>query len=157
QRLGSVNPDALQELQELETRAGTLKTQHDDLVAAKRSLEEIIEKINEDSRQLFTATFDAIRTHFQDLFRKMFGGGMADIVLENPNDVLESGVEIVARPPGKELSSISLLSGGEKTLTALVLLLAIFRSKPSPFCLLDEVDAALDEANIGRFAAALRD
>jgi chromosome segregation protein len=157
QRLGSVNPDALQELRELETRAATLQVQHDDLAAAKKSLDEIINKINDDSRALFTASFEAIRGHFQELFRKMFGGGMADVVLEDPNDVLESGVDIVARPPGKELRSISLLSGGEKTLTAVALLLAIFRSKPSPFCLLDEVDAALDEANIGRFAAVLRD
>jgi chromosome segregation protein len=82
---------------------------------------------------------------------------MADIVLEDPSDVLESGIEVIARPPGKELRSISLMSGGEKTMTAVALLLAIFRSKPSPFCLLDEVDAALDEANVGRFTAVLRD
>jgi chromosome segregation protein len=156
-RLGSVNLDSLQELSELETRAGALQAQFDDLTAAKRSLEEIINKINQDSRRLFTETFVAIRTHFQELFRKLFGGGMADIVLEDESDILESGIEINARPPGKELRSISLMSGGEKTLTAVALLLAIFRSKPSPFCLLDEVDAALDEANIGRFTAVLRE
>src|SRR5207253_9054368 len=99
----------------------------------------------------------AVRTHFQELFRKLFGGGMADLVLEDEHDVLESGLEIIARPPGKELRSISLMSGGEKTLTAVALLLAIFRSKPSPFCLLDEVDAALDEANTARLAAVLRE
>src|SRR5689334_12142024 len=102
-------------------------------------------------------SFATIRAHFQELFRKLFGGGMADIVLEDEADVLESGIEVIARPPGKELRSISLMSGGEKTLTAVALLLAIFRSKPSPFCLLDEVDAALDEANIGRFTAVLRE
>jgi chromosome segregation protein len=156
-RLGSVNLDSLQELQELETRATSLQAQFDDLTSAKKSLEEIIGKINQDSRRLFVETFEAIRAHFQELFRKVFGGGMADILLEDEADVLESGIEINARPPGKELRSISLMSGGEKTLTAVALLLAIFRSKPSPFCLLDEVDAALDEANIGRFTAVLRE
>jgi chromosome segregation protein len=156
-RLGSVNLDSLQELAELETRAGTLTTQANDLTSAKRALEEIIAKINQDSRRLFTETFATIRTHFQELFRKLFGGGMAEIVLEDETDILESGIEVIARPPGKELRSISLMSGGEKTMTAVALLLAIFRSKPSPFCILDEVDAALDEANIGRFTAVLRD
>ncbi len=156
-RLGSVSLDALQELQELETRAQTLRTQHDDLTSAKHSLDEIIQKINQDSRRLFGETFTAIREHFQELFRKLFGGGMADILLEDENDILESGIEIIARPPGKELRSISLLSGGEKTLTAVALLLAVFRNKPSPFCILDEVDAALDEANIGRYVAVLRE
>jgi chromosome segregation protein len=156
-RLGSVSLDSLQELAELETRADTLETQYADLSSAKRSLEEIIATINQDSRRLFTETFASIRTHFQELFRKLFGGGQADILLEDENDILESGIEIIARPPGKELRSISLMSGGEKTLTAVALLLAIFRSKPSPFCILDEVDAALDEANIGRFTTVLRD
>jgi chromosome segregation protein len=156
-RLGAVNMDALQELTELETRAAGLQTQYDDLASAKRSLEEIITRINDDSRKLFTETFATIRTNFQELFRKLFGGGMADIVLEDEADILESGIEIIARPPGKELRSISLMSGGEKTMTAVALLLAIFRSKPSPFCILDEVDAALDEANIGRFTSVLRD
>jgi chromosome segregation protein len=156
-RLGSVNLDSLQDLAELELRASTLNAQYEDLAAAKRALEEIISKINNDSRRLFSETFNTVRGHFQELFRKLFGGGMADIMLEDENDILESGIEIIARPPGKELRSISLMSGGEKTLTAVALLLAIFRSKPSPFCILDEVDAALDEANIGRFADVLRD
>ena len=156
-KLGNVSLEALQELQEVETRAKDLQAQHDDLMSAQGSLMEIIGKINTDSRKLFTETYDTIRTHFQELFRKLFGGGMADIVLENPEDVLESGIEIVARPPGKELRSISLLSGGEKTLTAIAMLFAIFRSRPSPFCLLDEIDAALDEANNTRLAALLRD
>ncbi len=156
-RLGSVSLDALQELQELETRSQSLKTQHDDLTSAKQSLDEIIQKINHDSRRMFGETFTAIREHFQELFRKLFGGGMADVILEDEGDILESGIEIIARPPGKELRSISLLSGGEKTLTAVALLLAIFRNKPSPFCILDEVDAALDEANIGRYVVVLRE
>jgi chromosome segregation protein len=98
-----------------------------------------------------------VRGHFGELFRRLFGGGEADIVLDEAEDVLECGIEIVGRPPGKEACSISLLSGGEKTLTCVALLLAVFRSKPSPFCVLDEVDAALDEANIGRFTAVLRE
>jgi chromosome segregation protein len=156
-RLGSVNLEALQELAELEARAGSLNAQFDDLTSAQRSLQEIIARINQDSRRLFSETFEAVRAHFQELFRKLFGGGMADVVLEDETDILESGIEVVARPPGKELRSISLMSGGEKTLTAVALLLAIFRSKPSPFCILDEVDAALDEANIGRFTTVLRE
>ena len=156
-RLGSVNLDALQELADLEARSGALHIQYDDLTSAQKALQEIIAKISVDSRKLFGETFAAIRTHFQELFRKLFGGGMADIVLEDENDILESGIEVIARPPGKELRSISLMSGGEKTMTAVALLLAIFRSKPSPFCILDEVDAALDEANIGRFTSVLRD
>jgi chromosome segregation protein len=156
-RLGNVNLDAIQELQEKELQASTLQAQFDDLTAAKRSLEDIIGRINVDSRRLFTDTLTTVRGHFQELFRKLFGGGQADIVLEDEADVLESGIEIVARPPGKELRSISLMSGGEKTLTAVALLLAIFRSKPSPFCILDEVDAALDEANVGRLVSVLRE
>ncbi len=156
-RLGSVNMDALAELEELEKRGGALQTQLDDLTAAKRTLEEIINRINTDSRRLFGDTLIVIRSHFQELFRKLFGGGQADIVLEDETDILETGIEIIARPPGKELRGISLMSGGEKTLTAVALLLAIFRSKPSPFCILDEVDAALDEANVGRLSAVLRE
>ncbi len=149
--------DAIQELNDLEIRAETLRVQYDDLTSAQRSLQEIIARINTDSRRLFSETFAVVRTHFQELFRKLFGGGMADVMLEDETDVLESGIEIVARPPGKELRSISLMSGGEKTMTAVALLLAIFQSKPSPFCILDEVDAALDEANVGRFTNVLRE
>jgi chromosome segregation protein len=156
-RLGNVNVEALQELKDLEVRAASLQTQFDDLAAAKKSAEEIIFKINQDSKRLFLESFAIVRTHFQELFRKLFGGGMADIVLEDETDVLECGIDVIARPPGKDLRSISLMSGGEKTLTAVALLLAVFRSKPSPFCLLDEVDAALDEANIGRFISVLRE
>ncbi len=156
-RLGSVNLESLQELTELEARAGTLRVQFDDLTAAQQTLQNIIARTNADSQRLFAETFATVREHFRELFRKLFGGGMADVVLEDESDVLECGIEIVARPPGKELRSISLMSGGEKTMTAVALLLAIFRSKPSPFCILDEVDAALDEANIGRFTGVLRE
>jgi chromosome segregation protein len=155
--IGSINLAALDELEQIESRFEKLSTQYRDLVEAKASLERIIQRINTDSRQLFLTTLETIRGHFQELFRRLFGGGEADIIVDEAEDVLESGIEIVAKPPGKEACSISLLSGGEKTLTCVALLLAVFRSKPSPFCVLDEVDAALDEANIGRFVAVLRE
>jgi chromosome segregation protein len=156
-RLGSVNMEALEELQRVEGEFAALQAQHDDLNSARNSLQQVIDTINADSRKLFTDTLTAVRGYFQELFRKLFGGGQADIVLEDQADVLESGIEITARPPGKELRALSLLSGGEKTLTAVALLLAIFRNKPSPFCILDEVDAALDEANTTRLAGVLRE
>jgi chromosome segregation protein len=155
--IGAINLEALDELDQLEARFEKLSSQYRDLVDAKASLERITQRINSDSRQLFLATVETVRGHFQELFRRLFGGGEADIVVDEAEDVLECGIEIVARPPGKEACSISLLSGGEKTLTCVALLLAVFRSKPSPFCILDEVDAALDEANIGRFTAVLRE
>lgn len=155
--IGNVNLDALAELEELEQRHSTLCAQYDDLVAAKNALEKIIQRINADSRRLFSETLETVTMHFKDLFRKLFGGGSANIALEEGVDLLEAGIEIVACPPGKEPRNISLLSGGEKTLTCVALLLAIFRSRPSPFCILDEVDAALDEANIERFINVLRE
>ncbi len=114
-------------------------------------------RINVESKRMFLESFETIRGYFRELFRKLFGGGEADLILEDPEDVLECSIDVVARPPGKELRSISLLSGGEKTLTAVALLLSIFKSRTSPFCLLDEVDAALDDANIGRFVNVLRE
>ncbi|MFN0196783.1 MAG: chromosome segregation protein SMC [Planctomycetaceae bacterium] len=155
--MGNINPDSLQSLDELEKRYGQLKVQLDDLVAARSTLEEIIRRLNVESKRIFMITFETIRTHFRELFRKLFGGGEADIILEDPEDVLDCGIDIVARPPGKELRSITLMSGGEKTMTAVALLMAIFRSRPSPFCILDEVDAALDEANVERFVSVLRE
>lgn len=156
QRLGNVNLDAIAEQEELEKRSDFLGQQHTDLRASQKQLTELIEQLNQECRERFTQTFETVRGHFQELFRKLFGGGKADIILEQPPegqpmDVLEAGIEIQARPPGKELQSISLLSGGEKTMTAIALLLSIFRSRPSPFTILDEVDAALDEANNERF------
>ena len=155
--LGSVSSDSLANLDELESRFTILSTQLADLQEARNALDEIIKRINSESRRMFLETFDSIRGHFQELFRKLFGGGEGDIILEDMDDVLECGIDIVARPPGKELRSLSLLSGGEKTMTAVALLLAIFRSRPSPFCVLDEVDAALDEANVARFVGVLKE
>jgi chromosome segregation protein len=153
--IGNVNLDSLDEANELEARFQSLSTQFQDLTKAKASLQQIVGKINADSRRLFAETLETVKGHFQELFRKLFGGGQADIVLEQGVDILDTGIEIVARPPGKEPRNISLLSGGEKTLTCVALLLAIFRSRPSPFCVLDEVDAALDEANTERFVGVL--
>jgi len=155
--IGPVNLLAIKELEELQQREQFLSDQFEDLSSGKQSLHEAIRKINHHSRKLFQETFDAVRANFQVLFRKLFGGGRADIFLEPDRDVLEAGIEIVARPPGKETRSISLLSGGEKVLTAVALLFAVFQAKPSPFCVLDEVDAALDEQNIDRFITMLRE
>lgn len=156
-RLGHVNLEAIAEQAELEQRYEFLRTQHDDLVGAKRRLESLIERLNRESLERFVRTFETTRGHFQELFRKLFGGGRANLFLENPDDPLESGIEITAQPPGKELQSISLMSGGEKSLTCIALLLALFRSRPSPFAILDEVDAALDEANNERFNQIIRE
>jgi chromosome segregation protein len=152
-----VNLESIAELDDLERRFGGLSNQYHDLKQAKEALERIIVKINGDSRRLFLETLEKIRVNFQTLYRRAFGGGRADIVLEEGADVLEGGVDIVATPPGKPQFSNSLLSGGEKALTAVALLLAIFQFRPSPFCVLDEVDAPFDEANIGRFIDVLKD
>ncbi len=157
QRLGNVNLDAITEQEELEQRQQFLTQQIEDVRHSQNQLTELIRKINRESQELFVQTFREVRENFQQLFRKLFGGGKADILLSDPDDVLESGIDIVARPPGKELRNLSLLSGGEKTLTALSLLFSIFKSRPSPFCLLDEVDAALDEANTERFARLVQE
>ncbi len=151
ERLGNVNLDAIVEQEELENRYDMYAGQIADVTDSRDQLNELIRRINKESRDLFVQTFESVRANFQELFRKLFGGGRADLILLNPDDVLESEIEIVARPPGKETKSLTLLSGGEKTMTALALLFSIFKSRPSPFCILDEVDAALDEANTQRF------
>lgn len=158
-RIGAVNVDALEELDEIEARFEAISAQYNDLSEAKASLEKLMAKLNTESRQMFLSTVETVRGHFQELYRRLFGGGEADILLEEyeSDDALDCGVEIRASPPGKDTRTISLLSGGEKTMTCVALLLAMFRSKPSPFCVLDEVDAALDEANIGRFTSVLSD
>ncbi len=154
--IGAVNMEALDELQDLEYRYNSLHQQFQDLSEAKASLERIIQRINADSRRLFSETLEAIRVNFQQLYRKAFGGGKADLVLEEGADILEGGIDIVVTPPGKPSFSNTLLSGGEKALTAVALLLAIFQYRPSPFCVLDEVDAPFDEANITRFIDVLQ-
>jgi len=157
ERLGNVNLDAINEQETLENRHNFLSNQVEDLNTSRGQLQQLINRLNKKSRDKFAETFEQIRTHFQEIFRKLFGGGKADIVLEDAEDILEAGIEVIARPPGKETRSISLLSGGEKSMTALALLFAVFKAKPSPFCFLDEVDAALDEANNERFDMLLRE
>ncbi len=157
ERLGNVNLDAIAEQENLEKRYEFLSGQIEDLNESRAQLQQLITRLNKMSRERFVKTFEEIRVHFQQIFRKLFGGGKADILLEDDEDILEAGIEIVARPPGKEPMSISLLSGGEKALTAIALLFAVFKTKPSPFCFLDEIDAALDEANNERFNLLLRE
>jgi len=157
ERLGNVNLDAIDQQQALEERNEFLSSQVGDLNKSKIQLQQLINRLNKQSRERFAQTFEQISRHFQQIFRKLFGGGKADIILEDCDDILEAGIEIIAQPPGKETRSISLLSGGEKTMTAIALLFAVFKTKPSPFCLLDEVDAALDEANNERFNMIIRE
>jgi len=157
ERLGNVNLDAIDEQEALEQRNDFLTSQVEDLNASKHQLQQLINRLNKKSREKFMQTFEEIRINFQEVFRKLFGGGKADIILEEADDVLEAGIDIIAKPPGKELRSITLLSGGEKSMTAIALLFAIFKTKPSPFCFLDEIDAALDEANNERFNLMLED
>ena len=155
--MGGVNMEALQELDELQNRHSFLAGQRDDLAAAKQSLEGIIAKTRATSRKMFLESFEAVRQHFATMFRRLFGGGRADCILVDPEDVLESPIQIMAKPPGKEPTSLNLLSGGEKAMTAVALLFAMFATRPSPFLVLDEVDAPLDESNIGRFIELMRD
>ena len=155
--MGPVNLVAIEEHDEMKERFEFLTKQHDDLVQAKDDLHKAIQRINRTTRELFTETFQKIQKHFTDYYRQLFGGGSAELILLDESDVLESGIEIVARPPGKKLQSISLLSGGEKALTAIALLFSLFKVKPSPFCVLDEIDAPLDESNVDRFCRVLKE
>jgi chromosome segregation protein len=154
-----VNVVALEQLNELEEREKYMLTQTEDLTKSKGQLEELIRELNKESRELFEKTFEFVKEQFGTIFRKVFGGGKADIILEQGEniDLSERGLEIMARPPGKELTSISLLSGGERSLTAIALVMALFKANPSPFCLLDEADAALDEKNVERYAGVVKE
>ena len=154
---GSVNLVAIEEFEELKQRFEFLTGQQSDLISAKHSLQQTIVKINRQTRHMFMETFTKVSEEFRIYFRMLFGGGEAQLVLMDPDNVLESGIEITARPPGKKLQNISLLSGGEKTLTAIALIFGVFKVNPSPFCVLDEIDAALDESNVGRFSYLLKD
>lgn len=158
QELGPVNLVAIEEYKELEERYTFLKAQEDDLLKSKEQILELITMINKKSGEMFQATFEQANANFETMFTKLFNGGQAKLVLlTNAEDPLESGIDIIARPPGKRPQSVTLLSGGERTMTAVSLLFAIFMIKPAPFCMLDELDAALDDSNIGRFVQALKE
>jgi len=153
--MGTVNLVAIEEHTELQDRYAFLTNQRDDLLKAKDSLLKAIAKINKTTKELFIETFKSIQVEFRNFFKLLFGGGDGELILLDEGNILESGIEIVARPPGKRLQNISLLSGGEKALTAIALIFAIFKVKPSPFCVLDEIDAPLDESNVDRFSRSL--
>jgi chromosome segregation protein len=153
--MGPVNLDAVQEYDELEERFKFLETQNTDLTNSRRELLDVISRINSTTKKLFAETFAQVRANFKEMFAELFGGGRADLSLLDENDPLNCGIEISAKPPGKQLQSISLLSGGERAMTAVALLFAIYMVRPSPFCVLDEIDAPLDESNINRFVKML--
>lgn len=154
--MGPVNVDAIEEFEELEARHNDVRTSYDDLVSSKEELLQVIERINVETERRFAETFAQVKINFRDMFKELFGEkGKADLMLIDESDPLESGIEVIAKPPGKKLQSISLLSGGERSMTAVALLFSIYMIKPSPFCVLDELDAPLDESNIGRFVKVL--
>ena len=154
--LGAINMEALNELESLQNKYDVNLNKYEDCCKAKQMLESQIRANKDRIQKRFMETVEAVRTHFSGLFSDLFGGGRAEIIIDENEDVSEAGIEIIAQPPGKELTHISLLSGGEKTLTCVALLLAMFETNPSPFCILDEVDAALDEANTDRFGQVLK-
>ncbi|MDP0490870.1 MAG: chromosome segregation protein SMC [Verrucomicrobiota bacterium JB023] len=154
--MGPVNVDAIEEYEELEERHEFVRSQHEDLVNSKTELLEVIQRINDETTKRFADTFKTVRKNFRNMFKILFGEqGKADLTLLDEDDPLESGIEVIAKPPGKKLQSIGLLSGGERSMTAVALLFSIYQVKPSPFCVLDELDAPLDESNIGRFLKVL--
>jgi chromosome segregation protein len=155
--LGPVNPTALEEFQEAQQRYDFLNTQRQDLLDSIRDTEKAIQEIDAESRKRFSGAFEAINVNFREMFKTLFGGGIGEMRLTDETNLAESGIEIVASPPGKRLQNVLLLSGGEKSLTAMALLMAIFKYQPSPFCILDEVDAPLDDANITRLMRLIRE
>ncbi|MDO9572936.1 MAG: AAA family ATPase, partial [Candidatus Omnitrophota bacterium] len=154
---GSVNLVAIEEYDELKQRYDFLIQQQTDLLTAKESLHQAILKINRTTKQMFMETFEKVKVEFKNYFRLLFNGGDAQLFLIDEQDPLESGIEIICRPPGKKLQNVLLLSGGEKTMSAIALIFAILKVKPSPFCILDEIDAALDESNVDRFSRVLQE
>ena len=154
-KLGNVNVNAIEDYKNVSERYEFLKVQHDDLVEAEVTLIKIIEELDAAMRKQFQEQFSRICTEFDKVFKQLFGGGKGTLELMEDEDILEAGIKIIAQPPGKKLQNMMQLSGGEKALTAISLLFAIQNLKPSPFCLLDEIEAALDDSNVGRFAQYL--
>ena len=157
ENMGPVNLRAEAEAAELDERIQTMMTERDDLIAAIARLRQGIASLNREGRTRLLAAFKEVDLHFQDLFTRLFGGGKAHLALTEADDPLEAGLEIMASPPGKKLQSLSLLSGGEQALTALALLFAVFQTNPAPICVLDEVDAPLDDANVERFCQMINE
>ena len=157
ERMGAINPAAIEEYKNTKERYEEKVEHKADVEQALEDLEAAIARMDKDSRRLFSETFASVNGKFQHIFPRLFEGGQARLVLTDPDDMLETGVDIIAQPQGKNLGSIELMSGGEKALTAVSLLFALFLHRPSPFCLLDEVDAPLDEANVGRFVELVRE
>ena len=155
EQIGPINPLAVEEHAEESKRLDFLTTQRDDLVAGRQSLQQAIREIDGTARAMFVETFNAIQANFNNVFQTLFGGGECDLRLANPDEPLESEIDIHAAPRGKRTQRIHLLSSGERTLVAVSLLFSIYLTKPSPFCLMDEVDAPLDDANVGRFTRLL--
>jgi len=151
ENFGAINMLALEELSEIEERLTFLTVQRQDIIDGITAAESALREIKQRSRERFRAAFEAINRNFVEFFQELFGGGRGEMTLLEAEDVLEAGIEIVAQPPGKRLQNILLLSGGEKAMAAIALVMAIFQYRPAPFCLLDEVDAPLDDANVGRF------
>ena len=154
--IGPVNLEAITEYDELEQRYTFLTGQETDLLAAKEQILKAIQEINRTTQKLFAETFEQVKVNFQEMFTELFGGGKATLSLMDESDPLECGIDIIAKPPGKQTQTVTLLSGGERTMTAVALLFAIYMVKPSPFCVLDELDAPLDESNINRFIKILQ-
>ena len=154
--IGNVNVNAIEEYQKISERYEFMCAQRDDIEKAKADLNQVIEDLIYEMKQQFLAHFEQINANFKTVFADLFNGGTAEILLENEEDVLNCGIDIKAQPPGKKLQSLSLLSGGERCLTAIALLFAILQLRPSPFCVLDEVEAALDDANVNRFTDFVR-
>ena len=150
--LGSVNVSAIDEFKEVSERYTFMKTQYEDLVESEKTLQKVIEELDEGMRKQFKEKFEEIRVEFDRVFKELFGGGKGTLELVEDEDVIEAGIRIISQPPGKKLQNMMQLSGGEKALTAIALMFAIQNLKPSPFCLLDEIEAALDDSNVGRFA-----